>query len=290
VKEELDRREFEAEITTVVLSNASQSKVDVIYQKMGLNAVVGDVPVPSHDFEPFNWNGETEPVGTPRACQHLETQLTSFGCTFGRNGYKVVDIHTKNNLLNFEDKRVGKLTGGSDVAIVPFKTATSGVKFQLCVLFELKTDGAVLKDGLEASFAQAKLELIAAWCLSHQQCMVVLTDITSRALVYDLTHTAATGGFQLIEYDCNLSQMAQLVTEFLSNSTLADATYIPNEGNPISEPKLAFKRCKLSPIDSLALDDFLMYGQFLPPGSKERCDMVSQFTCHPIDEYYHMYS
>jgi len=290
VKEELDRREIEAEITTVVLSSASQSKVDAISQKLGLNAVVGDIPSPNHYFEPFNWNGESEPEGTPRACQHLETQLTKFGCIFGRNGYKVVDIHTRNSLLNFEDRRVGKLTGGSDVAVVPFKTASSGVKFQLCVLFELKTDGAVLRDGLEVSFAQAKLELIAAWCLSHQRCMVVLSDISSRALVYELSYTAATNGFQLIEYDCNLSEMAHLVTEFLSSATLADATYVPIEGNPISEPKLAFKRCKLSPIDSLALQDFLMYGQFLPPGSKERCDMVSQFTYHPIEEYYHMYS
>ena len=83
------------------------------------------------------------------------------------------------------------------------------------VLFELKTDVNVAGTGLYSFSSQAKLELIAAYGLSNQKVLVVLTDLASSALVYELVFLVASQSFELIGYVVNLSQMAYLVTTYL---------------------------------------------------------------------------
>ena len=77
------------------------------------------------------------------------------------------------------------------MAIVPYKTATQGASGQTVVLIELKTDENVAGTGLYSFSSHAKLGLIAAYGLSNQKVLVVLTDLASSALVYELVFVVA---------------------------------------------------------------------------------------------------
>mmetsp|Transcript_8441 Transcript_8441/g.7566 ORF Transcript_8441/g.7566 Transcript_8441/m.7566 type:complete len:106 (-) Transcript_8441:37-354(-) len=91
----------------------------------------------------------------------------------------------------------------------------------------------------------------------------------------NLNSLKKSNSFVIIQYDVTLCEMAELVVNFISNSTVPDAAYIPIDDNEISMPKLSFKRLKLAPFENIALDTFLDFGRYLPPGSEERCQMVS---------------
>eukprot|EP01035_Chromulina_nebulosa_P019290 gene19290-25150_t len=237
-KREIKKREREVvrETQTTVISEVSQSKFNQLIWSMGLVIVEGDNPETTKVFQEFNWNQRSKPVAISNACEHLQLQLSACGCRFGRDGYKLLDVHTDKHLLDFSNRKVGNFSGGSDIVLVPYKTNIFGAKFQVCVLFELKTDELVLSNGGLVSFSsQAILKLIVSWCLSHQRVMVVVTDLSS----------------------------------------VPNAGYIPNDGNEISKPKLSFKRLKLAPFENIALETFLDFGKYLPSGSEERCDMVA---------------
>ena len=159
------------------------------------------------------------------------------------------------------------------MAIVPYKTATQGASGQTVVLFELKTNVNVAGTGLYSFSGQAKLELIAAYGLSNQKVLVVLTDLASSALVYELVFVVASQSFELIEYVVNLSQ------------------------NGVDKVMFKRLRCQMKKIwpGKTSLPDF---GSSLPPGSSERCRLVSQLmsSVHtetdypPINHYSHMYA
>jgi len=265
VGEVFDEKNATTELNTIIMSEASQMKFDSLIQRMGLNIIEEEVPVIDHsvEFERFNWNGESEPEGTPRARTHLEIELRKFGCQFGRSGYKLVDVHTKNNLLNIKDTKIGKLSGGSDVVIVPYKTALSGIKNQICVLFELKTEENVRVHGLDSFSCQAKLELVAGWSLSHQRVMVVLTDLVSDCLVYELTYSEVNINYDLLEYHASLCEMGRLVERFLSVQAIPDAGFVAHDSeNPHHKAKVRFKRMKMS--GDAALDDYLEFDRYFP--------------------------
>mmetsp|Transcript_8441 Transcript_8441/g.7565 ORF Transcript_8441/g.7565 Transcript_8441/m.7565 type:complete len:162 (-) Transcript_8441:323-808(-) len=153
---------------------------------MGLAIVEGDAPETTKVFQAYNWKQRSKSDAISDACEHIQFQLSECGCRFGREGYKLLDIHTNEHLLDFSNKKVGSFSGGSDIAVVPYKTNMFGAQFQLCILFELKTNEQVLSNGgLDSFSSQAILKLIASWCLSHQRVMVVLTDLCSTALVYE---------------------------------------------------------------------------------------------------------
>ena len=68
---------------------------------------------------------------------------------------------------------------------------------QACVLFEWKTP-IDLEAHSEESTAQAKVELIAARCLSRQPLVsVVLTDMSSKAIIYQFAFNESENKFYI---------------------------------------------------------------------------------------------
>lgn len=74
------------------------------------------------EFIPFQWH-EDEKTETPRAREHLESQLKKFGVKFGRNHYRLYDVHNVKNLLSVDDPKTGKLNGQTDLIIAPYGMA-----------------------------------------------------------------------------------------------------------------------------------------------------------------------
>ena len=294
----LDRRESDAQTPTLVISAVTNEKFQSVMSKFGIVSIdeTDDVPDIPQEFLVFDWHNNAENDKIPDALNHLQTELKKFGCFFGRGGYKILDVHSNKSFLNFHDKKIGKVSGTSDLAIVPYKTAKSGAMFQTVALVELKSEMNVQKaEGLYSFSSQAKLELIASWCLSHQRVLVVLTDLVSGAIVFELSYDPRNESFGLIEYRVSLSQMAFLVTTYLTTKVKPDASYLPIDDDEFSIPKLVFKRTKLSHEDNIAWENFKDYGSMLPPGSIERCQLVAQlmssFESHhpPMSNYSHMY-
>ena len=82
--------------------------------------------------------------------------------------------------------------------------------------------------------------------------------------------------FELIEYVVNLSQMAYLVTTYLSSKAKPNASYVAVEEDENGGDKVMFKRLKMSNEENLAWENFIDFGSSLPPGSSERRRLVSQ--------------
>jgi hypothetical protein len=197
VIEAMDRRDRANKADTVAMSGASLENTSAIFRKLNImedvleddtidasSASVTSVCVPS--FTPFCWNGRNETEATPDAFIHLKKELDKFlDIKFGRDGFKLVDVHSSSKLLSFEDPKVAKLSGGTDIVCVPYKTANSSMSNQLCVLFELKTDEKIEEFGFNKFVCQAKLEMLSARCLSHQpNVLLILTDLSSGAILF----------------------------------------------------------------------------------------------------------
>lgn len=128
--------------------------------------------------------------------------------------FELVDIHSIHDFLNVEDKKIGKVSGGTDL-IVPRDIASISYQAGLCALFELKTATANPAKK-NKNKAQSLLKLVCARYLSNQPCViVVLTDLFSEAIVYSINWVD--GGYQFFEHTLSLSQMADFVVEFIAS-------------------------------------------------------------------------
>jgi hypothetical protein len=80
--------------------------------------IADPLPISSENaqFLPFEWQQQEE-LDTPRAMQPLKTELKKFGVVFGNNRglFKLYDVHNSHNLLNLQDEKTGKLSGGTDL-------------------------------------------------------------------------------------------------------------------------------------------------------------------------------
>jgi hypothetical protein len=221
---------------------------------MGLGAaVIGAAPSAEVGilFDAFSWGGRSEEDRMPGVRTHIETQLRKFAVSMGRGGYKIVDVHTRRHLLDVRDKKVGVLSGGTDIAVVPFNAANFGIIKASCVLWEIKADVNVrpCADSLKRFESEAFVELIAARCLSNQPgVLVVLTDLVSRAVVLEVEYSAQYQSFSVVVYDVTLDQVGVMVAQFLVHTAVPDASFrlLESHRNPRDIPAITFKKTKLS--------------------------------------------
>lgn len=267
---------------TVALSAATQSNLRDLFRTVGFRRVsyVGPVADAQHHFDEFQWGGRSEDAGTPDARNHIEAQLIKFGVTIGVGGFKVVDVHKNSTLLNLKEEKIGNISGGSDVVLLPFKTSVKGAQESLSVLFELKTHDNVLKYGGLAHFEpQAELELLAARCVSDQPgVLVVLTDLVSAAILYYIEYSPDQQIFEVVERPATLDEMGAVVAEFLTSTAVPRSDYRPLEhrNDPRETACLQFKKTKLTHDVGLAFEHFEDMTDDTVPNSKERVELVKQ--------------
>jgi hypothetical protein len=277
-------RENSRQDATVAISRASQAKVSTLFNRVGLVRTLNIDPVPVVDaisFSRFDWRGRDENAGLPDARDHIEAQLGKFGVRIGRGGYKIKDVHKEKTLLDVDDPKVAHISGGTDVAMVPFKTADAGIPQECSVLFELKTSEKVQRsaNGFKQFEPQAVLELLAARCLSHQPgVLVVLTDLVSGAVLYSIEYAEEHASFCVVEKETTLDEMGVLVAEFLADKAVPNESFRPNEAanNPRDTACIAFKRAKLSHDVGLAWEHFEEMAEDAEPNSRERAQLVDQ--------------
>ena len=281
----LEERDKANKNVPAMISTATQTEVQALFKSVGLHAKVYDGPVvstPSVKFTAFNWNERGEKAALPEARDHVEKELKKFGICIGqRGGYSVEDVHLRNNLLDVKDEKVGVICGGSDIAVVPYKTGSSSINTCICVLFEIKTAENVEKSnsGLKLFEPQAQIQLLASRCLSDQRgVMVVLTDLVSGAILYTVEHVANNGQFNVVEQEVSLDDMGANVATFLTDIAVPDVYYRPVEAHqdPRDISVIAFKKTKLCNDIGLALEHFNDMVDDIEPNSRERALVVDQ--------------
>lgn len=279
VKRTLKEQEDSDKILTIVISKVSQTQANSLFQRTGISFESEQPEFEiCQEFDAFKWNGRDEDDGVSEARTHLENQLRRFGVTFGRGHYRLFDCHQNKTLLNCEDDKIGKISGGTDFIIAPYKTATSSLNQCASVLFEIKCEKTVQELGLEYFLSQAQVELVAARVLSLQpRVLVVLTDLVTSSFLLELTYSPEYKSFVVHQYEqCHLSVMATKVSQFLIQYSVPDVAYRPMEGVERDQEVLTFKRTKMSNDVGIALEHFQEMIDDTEQGSAERYELARQ--------------
>ena len=274
----LDERDKNKSESKVVISAATQSKVSRLYEQVGFSVSEGDsYPAIDLQFEPFIWEGRREDDALKDARTHIDNQLKKFQVPLGEGGYKVVDVHAMKNLLNVNDEKIGDISGGTDIIIVPFRAAKAGYRNALCVLFEIKTEANMMK-GRDQFESQCFVELLAARCISDQPyVLVVLTDLVSGAMLFAIDYGERYKRFTVRQTTVTLDEVGTNVANFLTNKSVPDVNFraIEDENNPRDIPVIQFKKTKLSHDVGLALEHFNEMREDTEPNSRERAFLVA---------------
>ena len=262
---------------SVVISKVSVGTYITFTKRLNLSTLVDAPPQPQSDrvFVPFTWTAN-ESASTSAATMHLQTQLSNFGVVFGDKNYKLVDTHSKNDLLNCEDAKFGKVSGGTDVIIVPANLNEISHRDGICALFELKTTTTLSKE-LDRLQCQTLLELICARLHSNQPHIIaVLTDLNSAAFLYTIGKDETSGNYILWKHTLTLAQMAEYVSEFLPvkcHRLAQDCALTENRVDDLEA--VGFKRKYTTSFSTLAWEGYEEEVDETKPWSQERNDLIS---------------
>ncbi len=188
VKQDVSRLEqaVAARKRAVPLSGVSQTEAQSLLAGTQLTLLVGElgelqaargrrcVALP-----PFVWDPNAgEAAGTPAALQHLQAGLQQLGVRFGRGGYSLLDMHTRNTSLSFcvGDKL---FTGGVDGVVVPYSVAPLSAVRHARVVVELETRKNAGVELGDRAIGQCIAELIGVSTHAVHPCLLLLTDGTS---------------------------------------------------------------------------------------------------------------
>jgi hypothetical protein len=221
---------------SIAISKVSNAAVVELLKRSDVTIVEGTAPteLPTGiDFSVYNWpdaaredavtNGVYEPF------VHLSAQLSRLVPHFAEF-FKCVDTHASRDILNFEDRNIGVIHGGTDAVIIPKGLASMSWTSQLCVLFELKTTNRLRENVFNGN---AVVECLSASFLSKQpSVLVVLTDLHSHASLWRSSYDTSTNALIFTEYlEVSLNQMIALVSESLTNpnNTVSNPTFNPTQ-------------------------------------------------------------
>jgi hypothetical protein len=252
----------------------------------------------------FDWGERTEDQGTPDAVQFIHEQLTTAGVVFGREGYKLVDIHKSRNILDVLITDDLALTGSSDVLIVPYLAAKLGYSTVACVLFELKTTKALTKE-LDKSCLQLVAETVALRHLSDQPAVLcVLTDLNMGGVIAKTSWDSLNKKIIIQQSELlAMNTVFGVVREFLQTTSVPSTRItvtLEGEYEPRFEQVTEFKRQKLSHggDSSLVMEQYEELVEGTAPFSRDRALAVRhlfqgwEYNEMPkcISNYSHIYS
>jgi hypothetical protein len=114
------------ETKTLSMTGASAGDVRRLLLNLELFVEDADALAASPDVTPiaeYDWKDrrEDDSEAFAGAYAFLNKLLIDSGVQFGDRGFQLVDVHSLRTILNFEDEKLGKLSGGTDIIIIPNK-------------------------------------------------------------------------------------------------------------------------------------------------------------------------
>lgn len=236
-------------------------------------------PSSGYTFDPFVWTADENP-GISAAYEHLYDQLRKFGVPFDFDNFKLVDVHTDENVLTVRDEKLGNIRGGTDLAILPYRVSDLMLASGFCILFELKTTKLFTEmTARKQMVGQALLELICGRILSKQpSILVILTDLCTATFAFTIAQREVSEDFYIQEYHLSLEQMAEFIVEFLQAPTNARkrvATLSLNDGKVETASGRLFKKRYTAPLSSLAWEHYLEEAETSEPWTKDRSTAIA---------------
>ena len=257
----LKNHDAEKKARTIAISQCSKAEATKLVKC--LDVIICDASpeevaeLAEDDLSAYPWRSPIdEKAQSADIVEHLRAHAGTFLNTLG---YKLVDTHTSRTCLDFESSTIGKITGGTDAMIVPKRVNAASYGHQACVLFEWKTP-TDLEAHFEESVAQAKVELIAARCLSHQPLVsIVLTDMTSRAFIHQFAFNESENKFYIKTMSIKVKQICPYVFNFLQAFAKPSALFTPSADSEraVERALVALKRQKIDGDIPIALEHLL---------------------------------
>jgi hypothetical protein len=303
VKKALADHEAEKESKTLTISTASNKCVRDYLEQLKLvmcEEEVSDMGLDDLTISPFEWDDNlTEDQHMVRIVRYVNDLFQICGIVLGRGGYKIYDVHSDKTLLNFEDEKSGKISGGTDIIVGPFGVAQESLAQVSCVAIEIKTAKKVRENGLNSFSSQGTLELIAANYHSNQMTLVIVTDLSTAATAWTLARDDD-GELGIVRYaDLTLQQMMSMITSHLSRNCVPNARFsltkaVEKEEYRDKESVQIQKKFKTDHVSgtSLAMEHFHELLELTPSGSRERAQAIQEFFYSqnlPKSNYLDMY-
>lgn len=272
--------ENDEEDRTVILSKVGETKCREFYRRLNYSLLEEDEEADDEmiTFVPFKWMND-EPKDTPKAQRHLQSQLERFGVKFGREAYKIYDVHTMMQLLSVSDPKTGKITGGTDLIIAAYGLALESSIDKACVIIELKPwEDKDNSDSHAKDQAQAKMELLAAAMKSNNPVLQVLSDLKTRAHCYSFEDE-----HHVRHQELSLTGMARRIANHLLNECTPDRKQLlsaveEENDRPSVKVLKKIKKARLTPLtDSLEYEHFSDLMDMTLPGTRERSEVVDQY-------------
>jgi hypothetical protein len=142
-------------------------------------------------FSKFDWQNQNEIVDTDSAKMHLLQQMQNIGTDLTYGDFHLYDVHEDHHLFDLDDPKLGKINGGTDFIIAPKDLLEASVKYNHCMLVELKTTKRLEKD-YNKFVTQTLLEMIVSSYWSDQKVVAILTDMNTRAHTFELDYLHGT--------------------------------------------------------------------------------------------------
>jgi hypothetical protein len=246
------------EARTIACSGASQATVTKLLESLAVKVFIGSDPIIEGDcphFEPFDWKerNEDDPGAMAELGSHLFVQLKKFGARLDAadvcvSGYKLVDVHKSAHLLDVNDEKLAKISGGTDFLVLPQLVAQESYASAACIILEAKTKSRLDREGLARNIPQLIVEIIAARYHSDQpNVMAVLSDFSANTCVMVFAYDQTADVLSIVKHiNLPLDKLGVLIASHLSNgaSSVPSATYVPSRvGEPKPEEALV-RACK----------------------------------------------
>lgn len=177
----------------------------------------------------FPWDGRDKNEALEDVRNHIEERLKKYKAPIeDTGGFKVVDVRKMRTLLNVDDEKIGRISGGTDILIVPSMTdemGYCGVILRQAVIFEIETAANLQKAYPEFQY-QCFLELLCARVLSDQPAvLLILTDLSLGAIMYEIKYAASYKKFTVHKTELSLTQMWTYVAKFLKEQAVPDVSF-----------------------------------------------------------------
>jgi hypothetical protein len=237
------------------MSQATQAQVEVLFDRLSYESRTGlppTVTIPA--CAPFDWQGQVETSRTPAARDHIEIILG----TALTDQYELQNVQNDKSLFNIESERIGNLSGGTDLVIVPARTGDFGLRTKIFVNFELKTSHNA--GGLDSSCrAQAKAEFLAVTVVSHQPyVLTILSDLVNPSYAWRAYYDHSKSRTVVENYkNLSLDEMYSLVLSHLQQNQEYQPPVSTSSSNGISKPERALVIDKLRQAEYAAIDEYL---------------------------------
>lgn len=203
--------------------------------------------------------------------------MKKYGVDFENGDFHLYDVHNNHHLYDLEDPKIGKISGGTDFVVAPKDLIGDTIRYNHCLLLELKTTKRIRKD-YNKLVNQTLLEMIVASYWSDQKVVAILSDMNTVAHTFELDNDH---DLLIIRENSTLSveHLGLFIREHLNASHSTNWYKLPEvPSSEIEKVVIEFKKIAVSKQDiSETYEQFKELLELTPKYSYERSEVIRNY-------------